>query len=72
MKRTICAALALVFLLALCACGKTGTGSGSAVGGTSSAENIFEHGRMKVAESKRCRMRTNTSAAATIMQHIFF
>ena len=42
MKRTICAALALVFLLALCACGKTGTGSGSAVGGTSSAENIFD------------------------------
>ena len=42
MKRTICAALALVFLLTLCACGKTGTGSGSAVGGTSSAENIFE------------------------------
>ena len=27
-------------------------------------------GAMKVAESKRCRMRTNTSAAATIMQHI--
>ena len=42
MKRCICAALALVFLLTLCACGKTGTGSGSAVGGTSSAENIFE------------------------------
>ena len=42
MKRTICAALALAFLLTLCACGKTGTGSGSAVGGTSSAENIFE------------------------------
>lgn len=118
MKRCICAALALVFLLTLCACGKTGTGSGSAVGGTSSVENIFEQlvqektnieafsckkaytaakkcldkqnydaaavwlwiakmrrgksGRMKVAESKRCRMRTNTSAAATIMQHIFF
>ena len=42
MKRCICAALALVFLLTLCACGKTGTGSGSAVGGTSSVENIFE------------------------------
>lgn len=42
MKRTICAALALTFLLTLCACGKTGTGAGSVIGGTSSAENIFE------------------------------
>lgn len=42
MKRCICAALALTLLLTLCACGRTGTGSGSAVGGTSSAENIFE------------------------------
>ena len=41
MKRTICAALALVFLLTLCACGKTEKG-GSTISGTSSAENIFE------------------------------
>lgn len=42
MKRTICAALALVFLLTLCACGRTGSGSSSAV---SAAEVPAEEGR---------------------------
>lgn len=42
MKRTICAALALTFLLTLCACGRTGSGSSSAV---SAAEVPAEEGR---------------------------